>query len=89
MSEKIGAVAFATDHNNAGASYSQEVAKQIDAEVSRIIDEAKVKAHKVLVDHRKALDAIAMKLVEVETLEREEFEKLLIANGITPKSKEE
>jgi cell division protease FtsH len=89
MSEKIGAVAFATDHNNSGSSYSQEVAKQIDAEVSRIVDEAKVKAHKVLTEHRKALDAIAMRLVEVETLEREEFEKLLIANGITPKTKEE
>jgi len=90
MSEKIGAVAFATDHSGQGnVSYSQEVAKQIDAEVSRIIDEAKQSARKVLTDHRKALDAIAMKLVEVETLEREEFEKLLIANGITPKTKEE
>ena len=37
----------------------------------------------------KELDAIAKHLVEVETIEREGFEKLLIANGITPKKKEE
>jgi D-serine deaminase-like pyridoxal phosphate-dependent protein len=30
--------------------------------------------------------AIAQKLVEVETIERDDFEKILIANGITPKT---
>ena len=46
-------------------------------------------AEKVLTDHRKALDAIATKLIEVETLEQEEYEKIIIANGIAPKKKEE
>ena len=69
--------------------YSQEIASKIDAEVARIIDEAKGRARQVLEEHRKALDAIADRLVEVETLEREEFETILIANGITPKKKEE
>ena len=46
------------------------------------------RAEKIVTDHRKALDAIASRLVEVETIEREDFEKLLIANGITPKKKE-
>jgi ATP-dependent Zn protease len=41
-----------------------------------------------LTDHKGALDAIANRLIETETIEREEFEKLLIANGITPKKKE-
>ena len=40
-----------------------------------------------MVKHRKALDAIAKALVEVETIEREEFEKILVANGITPKKR--
>ncbi len=88
MSNAIGPVAYAADRYG-DATYSQEVAGKIDAEVSRIIEEAKVKARQVLTDHRGALDAIAKKLVEVETLEREEFEKILIANGITPKVKEE
>ena len=40
-------------------------------------------------EHRGALDAIAKELIEKETIERSEFEKILIANGITPKKKEE
>ncbi|MBP6860105.1 MAG: ATP-dependent zinc metalloprotease FtsH [Candidatus Pacebacteria bacterium] len=89
MSESLGAVAYANDREFGGAEYSEAIAAKIDAEVSRIIEEAKERARVVLTDHRKALDSIAMKLVEVETIEREEFEKLLILNGITPKAKEE
>ena len=88
MSDKLGPVAFANDRTGEVA-YSQDVASKIDGEVARIIDEAKVKAREVLVKHRKALDMMSEKLVEVETLEREEFEKLLVLNGITPKTKEE
>ena len=47
------------------------------------------KAEGVIKKHRKALNAIAAQLVEVETIERDEFEKILIANGITPKKKED
>ena len=90
MSDAVGPVAFASDRGGHGeAPYSQAVAAQMDGEVKRIIEEARDKAEQVLITHRAALDAIAEKLVEVETLEREEFEKLLIANGITPKAKEE
>ena len=39
--------------------------------------------------YRSVLDAIAQKLVEVETLEREQFEQLLILHGIEPKKREE
>jgi cell division protease FtsH len=70
----------------AGREHSDKVAADIDAEVSKIIENARVRAVKVLTENRKALDAIAEKLVEVETLEREDFEKVLIAHGITPKS---
>ncbi len=89
MSDKVGPVAFSVDRGYGEHAYSQEIAGKIDGEVTRIIEEAKKRAEKVLIDHRKALDAIAEKLVEVETLEREGFEKILIANGITPKAKEE
>ncbi|MDB5265270.1 MAG: ftsH [Parcubacteria group bacterium] len=89
MSDVVGPVAFATDHSYRNETYSQEIAAKIDAEVTRIIEEGKVKAREVLSTHRGALNAITKRLVEVETLEREEFEKILIANGITPKSKEE
>jgi cell division protease FtsH len=68
--------------------YSEAVSAKIDAEVSKIINDAMASAKKVLADHRKALDAIAEKLVEVETLEQDEYEKVIIANGIMPKRKE-
>ena len=86
----LGPVAFGSDRGPMGEErFSQEVAAKIDTEVSRIMDEAKQKAHDVLVTHRKALDSMSQRLIDVETLERDEFEKLLIANGITPKQKEE
>lgn len=88
MSDRVGPVAFATDHSYRNETYSQQIAAKIDDEVTRIIEEAKDKARVVLEEHRPALDAIAERLVEVETLEREEFEKILLANGITPKSPE-
>ena len=96
MSEKMGPMAFEAGHGRAmfgsgleSGEQSQEVAAQIDAEVKKIISGAHKKAEAVITKHRKALDAIAQQLVEVETLEREEFEKILIANGITPKKKED
>jgi cell division protease FtsH len=88
MSEKLGPIAFG-DRQMGNEPYSEHVAEQIDAEVAKIIDEAKVRAEKVLHDHRDALDAIAKELTEKETIERAEFEKILIVNGITPKKREE
>ncbi len=88
MSEKLGPIAFG-EREIGHEQYSETVATQIDAEVTRIVEEAKVKAQDILKRHRKALDAIAMELVEKETVEREDFEKTLIANGITPKQKED
>jgi cell division protease FtsH len=69
--------------------YSETVSTQIDAEVSKIMTEAKRRAEEVLTTHRAALDAIAERLIETESLEREEFEQLLVANGIMPKKKKE
>ncbi|HEY4501046.1 MAG TPA: cell division protein FtsH, partial [Candidatus Paceibacterota bacterium] len=86
--DKLGPIAFG-ERQLGNEPYSEHVAMQIDAEVSRIIDEAKARATKVISGHRVALDAIAKELIEKETVERAEFEKILIANGITPKKKEE
>ena len=69
--------------------YSERVSAEIDAEVSRIIKEALDRAAEVITGHRPLLDAIAQRLIEVETLEREEFENILIAGGITPKKKKD
>jgi len=69
--------------------YSESMSKDIDDEIAKIMNEAHHRAEKVLTEHRKALDDIAHELVEKETIEREEFEKLLILNGIKPKKLEE
>ncbi len=96
MSEKIGVLALEgsggrplfgkgmEDHE-----YSEKSGAIIDSEVQKIMADGYKRAEKVIKDKRKALDAIAVRLIEVETIEREEFEKILIVNGITPKRKQE
>ncbi len=88
MSEKMGPIAFG-ERNMGNEPYSEHVAMQIDAEVSRIIEEAKARAQKVISENSGALKAIAKELVEKETVERHDFEQILIANGIIPKKREE
>ncbi len=56
--------------------YSDDVANQIDREVRRIVQEAYVQARSILAEYRGQLDAIATKLLEVETISREEFEAI-------------
>lgn len=91
MSDLIGPVALGNDGGklNWGEvrddGFSETVSTKIDAEVSRIINDGIKSAEKVLKEHKKALDAIAQKLIEVETLEQEEYNKIIIANGIMPK----
>lgn len=96
MSDKLGPMAYEAQPGRTlfGAGIepgelSQEVASQVDAEVKAIVTEAHKRGLEVITTHRKVLDAIAKALVEVETIEREEFEKILIANGIVPKKKED
>ena len=95
MSDKLGPIAFAASAQRAmfgegvDGEQSQEVAAAIDDEVKKIIMGAHKKAEDVMKKHRDALDAIAQKLVEVETIERDDFEDILIAHGITPKKPED
>ncbi|OGJ09021.1 cell division protein FtsH [Candidatus Nomurabacteria bacterium RIFOXYC2_FULL_36_19] len=68
--------------------FSETVSTKVDAEVSRIINDGIKSAQKVLAEHKKAFNAIAHRLIEVETLEQEEYEKILTAHGIVLKKKE-
>jgi cell division protease FtsH len=56
--------------------YSEAVAEQIDKEVRRLVNEAYDKAKQTLSNYRDKLDAIAQRLLEVETVSREEFEAI-------------
>ena len=56
---------------------SEEMQGKVDKEIAKIIEHAKNSAEKLLLQYRKELDAVAEKLLEVETLEAEEFEKVM------------
>jgi cell division protease FtsH len=56
--------------------YSEAIAEQIDHEVRRLVDDSYNEALAILKKYRTELDAVANKLLEVETLSREEFEKI-------------
>jgi len=56
--------------------YSEAVAEQIDREVRKLVDDSYEQALSLLKKYRTELDAVANKLLEVETLTREEFEKI-------------
>jgi len=57
--------------------YSEEVARQIDSEVKRIIDKAYERALIILRENRDKLDLLAKTLIERETLEGDELKALL------------
>ena len=56
--------------------YSEAVAEKIDSEVRRLVDDSYKLTKKLLTTYRDRLDAVAQKLLEVETLTREEFESI-------------
>ena len=94
MSEKIGPVALESAQGRVmfgmgvnDREYSEKVASEIDSEITRIMTEARTLAHKTITENRPAFDAIAKRLIEVETIEREEYEKILVAQGIALKKK--
>ncbi len=58
-------------------NYSEATAIKIDEEVNRIINKARKEAEEILTKNRKVLDKIADTLIKKETIEREEFERLV------------
>ena len=81
MSEKMGTVSFESGHDEVfigrtmsqGRSYSEAVAAQIDEEVKSIVAEAYQRCETILQEQRDKLDAVAEYLLEHETMEREDF----------------
>ena len=85
MSDKLGPRVFGSDPHQpflgrelgAEPSYSEEMAQEIDDEIFRLIDDAHQRAAKVLLDHQAALHELAVVLIEHETIDKEQFERLL------------
>src|SRR5262249_17649438 len=85
MSEKLGPRTFGHDQSmpflgrefSSEPDYSDEIAREIDDEIRRIVEEAHQTARQVLTDRREHLDKLSHLLLEHETIEREQFEALL------------
>ncbi|MFA6005396.1 MAG: ATP-dependent zinc metalloprotease FtsH [Patescibacteria group bacterium] len=60
-----------------GSSLSQETLAKIDAEISKLINACYKKAVATLKEHKPQLDAVAKELLEKETLDQDEFEKIM------------
>ncbi len=95
MSDEIGPVALESDGGRPmfgdgvhDSEMSDVTASKVGVEVKKILDNALSVANKTLKDNRKVLDAIANRLIEVETLEQDEYNQLIISHGITPKTKD-
>ena len=81
----LGPVAMGqmTEVNNWGYSYGESVRlseatqAKVDAEIKKLVDEGLKTAERVLTGNKKVLDKIVARLMKVETLEQEEFEKLV------------
>jgi len=85
MSEKLGPRTFGETEEliflgkeiTTEKNYSEKTATEIDKEVHDFIETASKTAQKILTEKRVLLDKIANRLIEKETIEKEEFEELM------------
>jgi cell division protease FtsH len=85
MSEKLGPRVLGRNHDmpflgrdmGAEPDYSEEIAREIDDEIRRVIEEAHERARKVLAEHMDELHQISELLIERETIDKDQFERLL------------
>ncbi len=85
MSEKLGPRVLGRNHDmpflgremGAEPDYSEEIAKEIDDEIRRVIEEAHDKATNVLREHMDVLHKLSAILIERETIDKIQFERLL------------
>jgi cell division protease FtsH len=85
MSEKLGPRVFGHDHGmpflgrefSSEPDYSDEIAREIDDEIRRIVESAHQVAKDMLLEHRESLTTISELLIKRETIESQEFEALL------------
>src|ERR1700760_2036361 len=85
MSEKLGPRVFGHDHGqpvlgrefSSEPDYSDEIAREIDDEIRRMVEDAHQTSKDILSEHREQLDTISRILLERETIEAEQFQRLL------------
>ena len=96
MSDEVGLINYDNEEDEVfigrdlahTRGYGEDVARKIDEEVKRIIDECYQKATEMLNENREILDRCAALLMEKEKITREEFEALFPSNGEEPDPEE-
>nr|POE74667.1 mitochondrial inner membrane i-aaa protease supercomplex subunit yme1 [Quercus suber] len=83
MSDKLGNVDLATDYKNLSSQTKQD----IESEVRRLVEEGRDRAMKLLTERRTELDRLATALVEYETLDRDEMERVVRGEKLSDKIK--
>ncbi|WP_249010215.1 ATP-dependent zinc metalloprotease FtsH [Conexibacter sp. DBS9H8] len=89
MSERLGPRVFGHDHGQpflgrdmgTEPDYSDEIAREIDTEIRRIVEGAHQQALGLLANHREALNRISEILIKRETIEADQFEALLAGSS--------
>lgn len=92
MSDDLGPIALSNVDSKSPVPervVSEATQARIDQEVSKIMSEALSRAREIITNYRQALDGMSLELIKVETMEREEFDKLLLKYGIEPKKRED
>ena len=97
MSEKLGPRVLGRDHTQPflgremgnEPDYSDEIAREIDDEIRRVIEEAHSTAHRVLEEHMAELHKLSAILIERETIDKDQFERLLAGEAEDDVFKEE
>jgi len=85
MSEKLGPRVLGRNHDmpflgremGNEPDYSEEIAREIDDEIRRVIEEAHDTATRVLREHMDDLHRLSEILIERETIDKDQFERLL------------
>jgi len=85
MSSKLGAVKYGVNESEPflgrdyahQRDYSEDIAADIDSEVRDLIEAAHDEAWEILVQYRDTLDQMVLELVEKETLNKEDLERIL------------
>jgi len=81
--ENTGQV-FLSGNMAPGSEYAENIADRIDDEVCKIIDYCEQKAIEIIFDNRVIIDLIVEKLMDIETMDGEEFRELLSTYTVLP-----
>ena len=80
LNDKIGNISYydssGQSEYNFGKPYSEQTAKIIDEEISKMVETQYQRALKILTDNRDKLEALAGKLLEKEVIFREDLEEI-------------